>query len=311
MARPGITFEQVAAAASALTAAGKQPSIRALREQLGGTGSPNTIHRHLVTWREANPIAVVASPALPQSLTVAIAAEIERAGAHASAEVQARLAQALAEVADLAAAGELLEAERDALAEQVGALSSERDTLVGKSTQQAADLVAQAQRIEREQQAAEAARVDFARAQLKAEALAEAGLTQTLELDRVRALLEGERTARIAAEQQVAVLAAKLDASTERMTKAEASAELVAKQSQHSAQELSNARVHVQSQQIALDAAAREITAAQEAVKEARAEAKKALEEAAELRGAMAVAQSKKTKKEAKSEVLWKDEWTG
>ena len=287
MARLGITFEQVAAAASALTASGKQPSIRALREQLGGTGSPNTIHRHLVTWREANPIAVVASPALPQSLTVAIAAEIERAGAHASAEVQARLAQALAEVADLAAAGELLEAERDALAEQVGVLSSERDTLLGKSTQQAADLVAQAQRIEREQQAVEAVRIDLARAQFKAEALAEVGLAQTLELDRVRTLLEGERIARIAAEQQVAVLAAKLEASTERMTKAEVSAELVAKQSQHSAQELSNARIHVQSQQIALDTAAREITAAQEAVKEARAEAKKALEDVAELRGAL------------------------
>ena len=75
MARIGITFEQVAAAADALTGAGQQPSIRAIREKLGDTGSPNTIHRHLVTWRSARPVAVAAvAPALPQPVAAAIAA---------------------------------------------------------------------------------------------------------------------------------------------------------------------------------------------------------------------------------------------
>lgn len=50
-------------------------------------------------------------------------------------------------------------------------------------------------------------------------------------------------------------------------------------------QELNGARFHVQSQQIALDAAAREAAELRAQVKEARAEAKTAIEAAAELKG--------------------------
>ncbi|WP_340367478.1 DNA-binding protein, partial [Marinobacter azerbaijanicus] len=46
MARTGITYEQVATVADALVGQGEKPSIQRIREQLG-TGSPNTIHRHL------------------------------------------------------------------------------------------------------------------------------------------------------------------------------------------------------------------------------------------------------------------------
>ena len=167
MARIGITFEQVAAAADALAGEGQQPTIRAVRERLGGTGSPNTIHKHLTAWREARPIAAAAAPELPQALAAAIAAEIERAAAAARGEIEGRLVQAQAEAVELAAAGETLETERDELATQVAALTTERDTLAGKAEQQAADLADQAQRIQREQQAAEAARVELATARLK------------------------------------------------------------------------------------------------------------------------------------------------
>lgn len=50
-------------------------------------------------------------------------------------------------------------------------------------------------------------------------------------------------------------------------------------------QELNGARFHVQSQQIALDTAAREAEELRAQVKEARAEAKAAIEAAAELKG--------------------------
>ena len=62
MARQGITFEQVAAVADALAGEGQQPTIRAVRERLGDTGSPNTIHKHLAAWREARPVAAAAAP---------------------------------------------------------------------------------------------------------------------------------------------------------------------------------------------------------------------------------------------------------
>ena len=215
MAREGITFEQVAAAADDLVGQGKQPTIKAIREALG-TGSPNTVHRHLATWREGRPQAVVTASALPASLTAVIAAEIERAAAQARAEIEARLVQAQAEAADLSGAGEALEAERDALVEQVAALTTERDTLAGKAAQQAADIAAQVLQIEREQAAAEAARLEVATARVKIEAQSE----QAAELVRLRAALDSSQQVRQQAEQQAAVLAAKLEATIDRLESA-------------------------------------------------------------------------------------------
>lgn len=299
MARIGITYEQVAAAADAIIGEGQQPTINAVRERIG-TGSPNTVHRHLTAWRAARPQAAVAAPELPASLTTAIAAEIERAAAGARAEVESKLVQSQAEAAELANAGESLETERDELLEQVTELTTERDTLAGKADQQAADIKAQAERIEREQQAAEAARVDLAKAQLKIESSAERLKEQTAEIERLRVALDSENKARIAADQEAAVLAAKLESMTDRATKAETRAEKIEKQSQQNAQELNSARNQVQAQQIALDTAAREIEDVRRQIKDVRTEAKKAGEEAAELRGKLATVVQQKSEAKAK-----------
>jgi chromosome segregation ATPase len=294
MARIGITYEQVAAAADAIIGEGQQPTINAVRDRIG-TGSPNTVHRHLTAWRAARPQATVAAPELPASLTTAIAAEIERAAASARAEVESKLVQSQAEAAELANAGESLETERDELLEQVAELTTERDTLAGKADQQAADIKAQAERIEREQQAAEAARVDLAKAQLKIESSTERLGEHTAEIERLRVALDSESKARIAAEQQAAVLSAKLESMTDRATKAEARTELAEKQSQQNAQELNSARNQVQAQQIAVDTAAREIEDVRRQIKDVRIEAKRAGEEAAELRGKLATSEQKKS----------------
>jgi len=306
MARIGITYEQVAAAADAIIGEGQQPTINAVRDRIG-TGSPNTVHRHLTAWRAARPQATVAAPELPASLTTAIATEIERAAASARAEVESKLVQSQAEAAELANAGESLETERDELLEQVAELTTDRDTLAGKAEQQAADIKAQAERIEREQQAAEAARVDLAKAQLKIESSTERLGEQAAEIERLRVALDSESKARIASEQQAAVLSAKLESMTDRATKAEARTELTEKQSQQNAQELNSARNQVQSQQIALDTATREIEDVRRQIKDVRIEAKKAGEEAAELRGKLAASvhekpAAKTTKKQTTSE---------
>jgi len=299
MARIGITYEQVSAAADAIIGEGQQPTINAVRDRIG-TGSPNTVHRHLTAWRAARPQATVAAPELPASLTSAIAAEIERAAASARAEIESKLVQSQAEAAELANAGESLETERDELLEQVVELTTERDTLAGKADQQAADIKAQAERIEREQQAAEAARVDLAKAQLKIESSAERLGEQAAEIERLRVALDSESKARIASEQQAAVLSAKLESMTDRATKAEARTELAEKQSQQNAQELNSARNQVQAQQIALDTAAREIEDVRRQIKDVRTEAKKSGEEAAELRGKLAASVQKKPVAKAK-----------
>ncbi len=131
MSRPGITAAHVAAAAEALQAEGQQPTIRAVRERLGDTGSPNTIQRHLAAWRKSRPAAVPGQE-LPKALAAAIAAELAGAATAAREAAQAEIDQAQAEAAELAVAGEALETARDELSVLAQALRGERDTLAGR-----------------------------------------------------------------------------------------------------------------------------------------------------------------------------------
>lgn len=241
MARIGVTSEQVSAVADALIGEGKQATIRAVRERLGDRGSPNTIQKHLSAWRDARPMAAAAALELPQTLAAAIAAEIGRAAAQARAEIEGRLVEVQTEAADLAMTGESLEDERDSLIAQMAVLTTERDTLAGKAAQQAADLVELAGRVEREQQAAEAARVELATARLRAEGLTERHAAQGKEVEQLRAAVEDERKGRIAAEQAAAVLAARLEASAELVVRAETRAELAERQADQVTQDVRKA----------------------------------------------------------------------
>lgn len=241
MARIGVTSEQVSAVADALIGEGKQATIRAVRERLGDRGSPNTIQKHLSAWRDARPMAAAAALELPQTLAAAIAAEIGRAAAQARAEIEGRLVEVQTEAADLALTGESLEDERDSLIAQMAVLTTERDTLVGKAAQQAADLAELTGRVEREQQAAEAARVELATARLRAEGLTERHAAQGKEVEQLRAAVEDERKGRIAAEQAAAVLAARLEASAELVVRAETRAELAERQADQVTQDVRKA----------------------------------------------------------------------
>lgn len=273
MARDGITFEQVAAAADALVGDGQQPTIRAVRERLG-SGSPNTVHRHLVAWRDARPQATASAPDLPASLTAAIAAEIQQAAARARAEVEDQLVRVQTEAGELASAGEALEAERDGLAEQVGALTSERDKQAATAAERAAtiermgaehagEVARLAQAVEREQQAAESARVELATLRLRIEGHAERQADQAKDIERLRTELDHQRAGRVGAEQSAAVLTARLEAMTDRATRAEARATLAEDHAQQAVQQ----------------------------AREAAAEARRVAEGAAELRGRLSAAQ--------------------
>jgi len=184
----------------------------------------------LLVWRAARPQAIAAAPELPASLAIAIATEIERAAASARSEVEDKLVQSQTEAVELANAGEVLETERDALLEQVVELTTYRDTfggipLAGKAEQQAVDIEALAERVKREQQAAESAK-----AQLKIESGSERLVDQHQENERLRVALEIESKARIAAEQMSAMLVARLESITERAIKAETKVEQLEQQ---------------------------------------------------------------------------------
>lgn len=209
MAREGITFEQVSAAAEDLLKTGQQPTIRAIRERLG-TGSPNTIHKHLTTWRASLPAPNVGVFELPRQIQFAIIHEIERATADVRTQIELRLTEAMNEAAELAVSGEQLEIERDQLIEKIAAVTRERDTFVGKSEQQAAELAAQAETIQRQHAVVESVRIEAATARLKVEVQTDRIVNLEAEIDRVRAVVNAAQQARGKAEQEAAVTAAKL-----------------------------------------------------------------------------------------------------
>lgn len=216
MARPGVTLEQVMAAADRLAANGQRPSVRLIREHLGDTGSPNTIQRFLAEWRESRPQGNVAPIEISAALQAALSAEISRAVMAAVEDAEQRLSVANSEAADLANAGSVLEAERDELLAQVKALQSERDVLHGKAAQLSNDLLEQSGQLAEAQAAAEAARVEQAKALLKVEAQGEAVRIQTEEVARLRSMLESEQQARVEAMQAAAVAKAQIEAAERR-----------------------------------------------------------------------------------------------
>jgi colicin import membrane protein len=67
MARTGITGDQVFAAADDLAAEGIQPTVKLVRDRIGGSYS--TITPHLATWKEERRGQAVANiPDMPESV---------------------------------------------------------------------------------------------------------------------------------------------------------------------------------------------------------------------------------------------------
>jgi len=290
MAREGISYEQVAATADALVGAGEQPSIRAVREALG-TGSPNTIHRHLGTWRAARPVAQTAAYELPAELVNGFGRELARVASQARAEVEQDLVRAQAEAAELASTGEALEAERDELAAQVAALTSERDQAQATAVERAQEIQRLGDQVQREQAAAEAARIDLATARLKGDGLAEQLAELREQLTAARQTLEAAQAGRQQAEQQAAVLTAqeaaqraRSDDLVGRLAYAEKTAQGAREAAEKANREATNARIAEQAAQARLESSAREIDGAKAVAKEAKAEA-------AELRRLLMVSQ--------------------
>ena len=215
-----ITYEQVAAVADAMKAAGAKPTSRSVRERLGNVGSMGTVNKLLAEWKARQERQIANALTLPANLQRAMLDFMAQELNQAKAALEADLAEQQQETADLAAENERQAAEIDAQVEKIATLQAELATVRGRSAQLEADLAAVGHAAEREREAAERARIELAKAQLRLEAMPrlEGDLTA------VRADLERERAGRVVAEQAAAVLTAKLEAVTNRADKAEATA---------------------------------------------------------------------------------------
>lgn len=287
-----ITYEQVAAAADAMKIAGSKPTSRAIRERLGNTGSMGTVNKLLQAWKAGQERQIANALALPAPLQRAILEFMDQELSGAKATLEAELADQQQEATDLATENERQASDIEDKAETITTLQAELANVQGRMAHMDVDLDAARLDGERERKAAEAARTELAKSLLRLEAMPrlEADLaTLRLELDK-------ERQGRVVAEQQAAVLGAKLEAALERSAKADSAAldALAQASSNGEAVFLEVAKVEAAKNTIAnltgkLDAMQAQIERQGQELEDVRQGAKKVSEEAAELRGKLGV----------------------
>jgi hypothetical protein len=135
MARQELTFDEVTAAAISLQNDGKRVTIEAVHDFLG-TGSPNTIHKHLTVWRASHAQPAEAPKAdIPESIVAALGSWAQQFAEDAGAGVRDALAQAESDMEALLKSGEQLEAERAELLAQVAGVTTERDQALATATE--------------------------------------------------------------------------------------------------------------------------------------------------------------------------------
>lgn len=303
MSRPGVTYEEVAAVAERMTANGERPSINTIRDHLG-TGSPNTIHRHLRTWQTSRPAQVVSKIELPQTVLKPIHDEIKKAEAEARAESQQTLAEAQAAADQLSSLNESLEESNENLLTEIEKLTAERNELRILLEQQEQTAIKYQDEIKREQEAAEFARIETAKSHVELEQLRSLVKDLNEQLKVSTAALEQAKTEAITANQQAAVAATKADSErdktadlTQRLANAEKRAEEALKEAkQASDQAMSKhiaeqrAQVQAESLQKQLETALKDAESHKELANKAREEAQLALNDAATSRGKLEAA---------------------
>lgn len=305
-----ITYEQVAAAAENMTLQGKKASARNVREVLG-RGSMATVLTLFQQWqsgeiRHSQAIEVTLDPAIVRAITNQIAVQAQEA----TADTTTRLVDLQAEVDIVIAENERQASDIEAQAAELDTLQKLHSALVGRAHQLEADAARTEANLVAERRAAEGARVELAKAELRLEALPKI----EAEIEKTRAELLQTRAHASDLHEAAAVATAKLEAEVlqrkgieVQLGEAIRRGDEAAKRADASAEALVNERHVAQACQTKLEAAGREIDAAKEAVKhahagvkqsneaanQARIEANKSNEAAAELRGQLSALKAK------------------
>lgn len=239
---PLATYENVAAACEAIKAAGGTPSVRKVREAIGG-GSPNVVAPLVAQWKAQRVEVKKEAVAVDPRIGALIAEMIETAANNAQRDVKEQLTEAEADLAAVAKVGRENEerivdleinltgaqAQAQGQAGQIEALTSQLEALKKESadriraTEEKASLaIAAANEATTKAQAeAEAARTEKAKTELRLEALPRL----EADLERVRVELDQERQARVKAERELAACGAKNEGAVARISDLQAAAD--------------------------------------------------------------------------------------
>ncbi len=288
-----ITYEQVATAANAIKAAGVNPSSRGIREVLG-SGSMATVCKYLAKWKAGQTQAsAVVDDVIDPSVARAISSQIAIKIQEATSAVTASLADLQAEHNALIAESERLSADLDLAETEMASLSDQLAALAGRNAQLEADAERTAQELSQERAAAESARVELAKAELRLEAVPRI----EKEIEQLRKDLESARIQTAQQHESAAVAEAKFEAAERAAEASAAAATEAAKRAQQAEQLLATERLAVQSAIAKLETAARDVAEAKDLATKATASAKTANEEAAMLRGQIVELNKSKSEK--------------
>ncbi|MCK0509840.1 DNA-binding protein [Aromatoleum buckelii] len=212
-----ITYEQVAAIADRIKAAGGKPTPRQIRER-HGSGSLGTIHKLFQRWEGSDPISTEAGSALPPALQRAILDFVTQERATARADLDAKLSDVQAAADELAAESERQTDHIQTVEDALQASQEEKAALAGKIEQLEIDRSAVRDEATRERQAAETTRTELAKAQVRLDAMP----ILERENERLRSAVDAERAARTDAERLAAIAEAKAAGLAERLADTQA-----------------------------------------------------------------------------------------
>jgi len=199
-----VTIEHVKAAVAALRAEGSKVSSRAVREKLGNVGSMGTVSKLLQQCLGEKDNTPDSLRQLPPELQHAILVFADHQADVARRQVAEELISCRREIGDLAEHNEQLMATIEDLREQLVRVTSDRATVEGRVAQALEELAGAREETAVARRAAEAARMDLTKQQLRVEAL------ESLEgeLRDARVQCESRRSECTRAEQAAAMLEA-------------------------------------------------------------------------------------------------------
>jgi colicin import membrane protein len=165
-----ITYQEVAAAAEGIKAAGDKPSSRLVRERLGNIGSMGTITKHLQTWRDGQERRIT-TVTLPVTVQRSLLDFMDLELSNAKATLELEVAERQQEATDLAIENERMIGYLCEKDEMVATLQAELASLQGRNAQITMDLLAAKEEAGKEREASERARTELAKASLRLEAI--------------------------------------------------------------------------------------------------------------------------------------------
>src|SRR5580692_2372009 len=128
MARPGVTYLDVANAAQQLVAVGRMPTIETIRIALG-TGSNSTLGNHLRTWKSKQDQTqqIATKENIPEELIAALKGVWERVIVQSDEKIQAVQQETQEELMQLKHDVQRLQKDNTVLQQQYQQIKQERD----------------------------------------------------------------------------------------------------------------------------------------------------------------------------------------